>query len=83
MAPIRLLDKDDPRYDAEMSKAYPFTFSVKGYAYFFTREEWEAIPVVNTPPSFNPATEYLQLVEQEENGQVVRRWVVDVVPPVE
>lgn len=78
----RVLLKTDPRYNSEMLKAYPYTFSVKNYTYFFTREEWDAIPTLNTPPAYDPETEYLALVEQEENNGVVRRWVKDVVPPV-
>lgn len=78
----RILYKNDPSYNTEMAKSYTYTFSVKDYTYFFTREEWNSIPTINSQPHFNPETEYLVLIEKEVNGEVVREWTVDTIPPI-
>lgn len=71
---IRLY-KTDVGY-AEALQTYPYVFSVRNYAYFFTRQEWADMPFTNTQPSFNPETQDL-VVEEYEDGDVVnRRWIV-------
>lgn len=71
---IRLY-KTDEGY-AQALQQYPYVFSVRNYAYFFTREQWAAMPFTNTQPAFNPETQDL-VVEEYEDGYVIkRRWIV-------
>lgn len=72
---IRKFFKTDEGYDALLAQ-YPYVFSIRNYTYFFTKEEWAAIPITNTPPAFNPETQDLLLEEYEDSGVVKRRWVV-------
>lgn len=80
---MKIVYKSNPNYWHIMQEANAYTFSVKDYTYFYSREEWEAIPTINQQPVFNPETEYLLLQEIEQNGQVVRQWVKDIIPPEE
>jgi hypothetical protein len=71
---MRLL-KSDPRWQQALQE-YPYVFSVKDYGYFYSRAEWGAIPFVNSQPSFNATSQFLE-VRMIETAQGVRReWFV-------
>lgn len=67
--------KTDEEYGQAL-QLYPYVFSVRNYAYFFTRQEWDDMPFTNTQPAFNPETQDLVVEEYEENDSVKRRWIV-------
>lgn len=60
----------------EALQLYPYVFSIRNYTYFFTKEEWAAMPFTNTQPAFNPDTHDLVVEDYEEDDVVKRRWIV-------
>jgi hypothetical protein len=57
-------------------QTFPYVFSIRDYAYFFTRQEWNSIQVTNVQPVFNADTQDLVIEEYELNSEVKRRWIV-------
>lgn len=76
----RVYLKGTEKHDESLA-LYPYVFSVKNYAYFFSKEEWESIPFTNKQPDFNPASQFLQVETYEENNELKNRWIVTNFPP--